>query len=802
MEAAFGSGETWNNYFPVNSTVYAPSNIVRLRIPKANYICDLSRAFLRIRTNLPFSAPFSSATGSTIRSKENPADAALAPASGTVRNATLANLNAGALFDIVDLQINGQKLYHDDFNQAACRLASFNRSDEWLRTQEQTYINPMTNGEVAAYNQLAYRELRVPAGYTSGSVLTAQREVIVPLPLIFPCFETLNEWPSFAVNDTLEFNLYVSRLYKYMVDLNWVSGDPAHYFVRPVDTAEVLRYQYVSSGGSTYTVYFYPEQFTIDNICLYVPVHNPSAAEYDQIGTMIGSAAGMSYNFRHWNIVSYLSRYKSADVNEQVFTQQVNFNVSTNNIFGVSMLALKPGTEVVFDKPQVSTVQVNLGPWELASNGTHLYDNYNYGGDMLRAVVDNFSQSNLKYYQTINKQVLYEHSITEAQASSQATYRPTGCYFTFYDASPYDELGVCANEFSNLITYKYSISNPIYANSGLENAKTYCALQTLSTFVINSAGVSCFNPDSRQLTTDAINSLGNYSGQYSFRGPHGIPPQVIGMAAAAIPKVISTVVGLARKVKDGIKGLITKIRDHRSRRHMQWMSERLSEDEMKAHYDALLADSYRILPGKWKRTYNSIIAARAPHGVGAVFARHGLFDGTYPVLKPGFRVNPIHRQRVRFGAYGRFLHLLARRISPKMAHGLTSAFHSFGRFLSPVVRRIHHLVTGKIPSVFQPTIDTGRAILEAYLSGKLSAEEAKAAARTSLRAGGEDIMQRLLTEIARRGNAQYKLFTHHGAPDRPRILYNALSQSGRLDWERIMGTNHYIPFKARPAVIA
>lgn len=805
MEARFGGGETWNNYYPVTAPTVGATNMINIRIPKANFICDLSRAFLRLETNLPYS--INTDLHGLIDLVADDADRGLNTDKEDVNHrfhASLSNLNAACIFDTVEVVINGQAIYHNEHNQTAARLNSFNKSDEWLRAHPQTFINPLNTDCVFMNKQLTYRILQAQEDdYNAGTKLNEVKEVIIPLSLLFPCFETMNEWPSFVVNDTLQLNLRVSELYKYMVNMIPTTTDMKHYFVRPVPGGSYWKYDYVYPGEDAETheptilhteVQFYPEEFTVSNINLYIPVHNPTTTERNRVSAMINSAVGMSINFRHWDVNNYVSKYMPDGISPQL-NQQVNFNITTNNIFGIAMLAQQSGTEVVFEKPMISNIQLNLGPWEQASNGTHLYNNYQYGGDLLRSVLDNFSQSNLKYYQTINKQVIYDHAIGLVNANSGILYRPTGSYFTYFDVSPYDELGVSANEFSNIVTYKYSVTDSIVANSYLTSATTTCAVLTLSTLTINATGVTIFNPDSRHLTTEALNALGDPdAGKYTFRGPHGIPPQLIGAAVGAIPKVISTVVGLARKVKDGIKGLIMKIRDHRSRRHMEWMADRLTEEEMQANYNKLLADSYRILPVRWKKTFNKIIAARgeAPHG--ALFMRHGIFDATYSVIKPGFRMNPLHDLRIRFGPYGRFLHLLRHRIIPKAAHGLGSLFHSFTRFLSPVVKRVTQVITRKVPSIFRPAFETGqsmvgsgREIIQAFLDGKISAEEAKTAALANLKAGGKDIMQQLLTEIARRGNQGIqRLFTrHHGIPDRRRILFNYLAKNGRIDWDML-----------------
>ena len=113
-----GNSETWNYYYPVNSTVYSPSNIIRLRIPKAMFVADFSRADLTMRINLPYSAELSTTPDKTTQLFAKPESVSSFTtniATGTVRNGIPAILNTATLFDIIDLSINGQTLYHDDF---------------------------------------------------------------------------------------------------------------------------------------------------------------------------------------------------------------------------------------------------------------------------------------------------------------------------------------------------------------------------------------------------------------------------------------------------------------------------------------------------------------------------------------------------------------------------------------------------------------------------------------------------------------------------------------------------------------
>ena len=775
-------GETWNSYFPVNSTTYGPSNIIRLRIPKSNLICDLSRAFISLSFNLPYQYQISNVANlpkdltllknkylrtknditkfnrvyeSTKRSGE-----VIGDTSDERDVGTLAIRNAGTIFDIVDMQINGRQLYHDDFNQTSCMLAQFNKSNDWIRAHSSTFLDLSENiGEINNLTFDSIKEFDSPDTTGLYPKATETKELIIPLSLIYPILENVTDWPSFLIDDTLEFNLYVSKLYKFLVDYIYISGW-GHSAVRTISEASVIKYGYTvtakydnaedMNGGTAVDhkfegqVSFFTDEATISNVQLYVPTHNPTSSEQTQMRAALEETTGLAYSFRHWKTVSYLSRYISQT--DPQFTQQINFNTTVNNMFGISMLALQPGTEVVFEKPRISTFQLNLGPWELASNGTHIYDNYSRGGDMLNCLLDNCGQSNLKYYQTLNKEVLFDHAITSEQANNADQFYPTGSYMTYYDISPGDELGVGSNEFANLITYKYTIEgNTFVSNRGLENGKTYCAIQTLSTLIIDRTGVMCINPNSRFLSSDSLSKLTNYYEDRSDRFAHGLTDSnnaEHGFFTTVIPTIFDRVIG-------GIKNLHKKVRDARSARHMDWFKARLTPDEYDKNHDALLNSSYYILPGKWKKHYRTIISQRPPeetnttpkeHGL---FLRHGIKDITYDTAKGGgHRDTDVNMFRLRLAPWSRFTNFTPRNLI-EAKHGLVSAYHGIGSFFSRLFRGFGKKLWSKIPSLAKPTIDTGKQIIHSLLTGKITKDEAKQAAKIYAKKTGVDILHQV-----------------------------------------------------------
>lgn len=811
------NSETWNIYYPVNSTVYNPSNIVRLRIPKSTFVADLSRAFIRVRYALPWSSasPGSTSGVTDLVSTGEQTDTITftnTPTAGAARNGTLVNPNAGCIFDIIEMLTDGKTLYHDDFSQASVTLNTLNKGEDYINSLQQTFVDPMK--KLSNYNsQLDWNNLQLPQSYTANTKQVSYKNISIPLALLFPCFEHANDWPCFMMNDTIEFNLYVSRAYKYLVDYMWIASEN-HNAVRPVSDTEtsqvIYTYQTTATTPVNHNITFYLEELQLDNISLHIPGHTPSSVEYAEINSIVNDTTGYLYTFRHWNIVNYLSRYMIDG--ERNLTQQVNFNVTTNNIFGVSMLALRPGTEVIFDKPVYDTIQVNLGSWELASNGTHLYDNYNYGGDMLQSVLDNLGQTNLQYYDVVQKSVIHDHSIPLKSALTNTTYYPTGSYMTYWDASPYNELGVGANEFSNLITYKYSVhqeeigSNtaawPI-PNSLLKNAKTYCAINTCSGISITPTGIECVNPNSRLLSTDFINRLYDYSNQYTFRGPHGLPVAAIGAAATVLPKVIGWIPKIFTGIKNGIKSIRDKIRANLNYKHMRWYRERLTEKEIQDNLADLEHDSYYLFPKAWKHTYNKIIAARNnAHGI---LMRHGLKvrDLTLPNMGLGIKTGAyagIYRPP-RF-MMGRLINW-SKGFNNKISHGLCNTGHGLRTWW----RRIWHKAKDKLLKYGGSGLDQGKNILQALLSGKITANEARDLGKQLLKHSGINILtdiQKAISSESSHGLSPHMLEKWKiSNPNRERLFYNLFSRRSSDFRFRRFAKGKYLttfPYKVAPII--
>lgn len=777
------NSETWNVYYPVNSTVYNPSNIVRLRIPKSSFVADFSRAFISLRYNLPYSWTGTNDNSSSIEIHAFSSNSNVAftnnPSSDSSRTGFLVNQNAGAIFDIIEMTTDGRTLYHDDFSQTSVTLNALNKGEDYINSFQQTFVNPMKEIN-ATNNELSYKNLLIPGNYQPNTKLISSKNIIIPLSLLFPCFEHANDWPCFMINDTLEFNLYVSRAYKYLVDYLYINQKKIN-AVRPISNlneTNQVKYLYYSTSFSTT---FYLDELSIDNIMLHIPGHVPSESEYAEINSIINDTTGYMYTFRHWNVINYLSRYLPPDElpgGGQTLTQQVNFNATTNNMFGVAMLALRPGTEVFFDKPAISTIQVNLGSWELASNGTHLGDNYRYGGDMLQSVLDNLGQTNLQYYDVVQESLIHDHALRIEDALFDNQYYPTGSYMTYWDASPYNELGVGANEFSNLITYKYSVSRentgewPV-PNTLLQNAKTYCCINTCSGLSITSRGIECINPNSRMLSSDFINRLYDYSDDYSFRGPHGI----VAGAAALLPKVIGFIPKIFTGIVNGVKGIVNGVRGRLNRKHMAWYRERLTEEEMNKYMDQLTHDSYYVFPRAWKKTYKKIIAARnQSHGL---LLRHGLKvrDMSLIPLGPGYKNTPwssVYR-RPRLTS-GRLINWNGG-FNTKIAHGLCNTGHGLRSWW----KRLWMKVKTKLFKYGSSGLDQGKNIIRSLLEGKITLNEAKTLGKQLLKYTGIDIMNDI--QNAAMSEHSHGLPTHMlekwriKYPNRARLFYNLFSKA-------------------------
>ena len=279
MDAGYfkrSSTESWSNYSPTTSQPTSIDTYITFQVPQTNVIFDMSRGVMHCDLMIPIKVTGENAEklkgGEKLVVKEG--------------EKILGLLDAGTLFDIVQIQIGGITVYHETFNQTQCRLRSLNTSDDWCLAQPQTYFNPVTT-KITETNQLTCKKIQLPSSFSTNDIIYVTKHLSVPLPSIFPCFENMNVWPSFCVNDTLILTLSVSQLDKYMVLLK--EEDPTstgiYNSVYTITTGTDYSCKYSFPNDDTETMDDTPsldveisfdfKNAVIDKSTIHVPYHSP-----------------------------------------------------------------------------------------------------------------------------------------------------------------------------------------------------------------------------------------------------------------------------------------------------------------------------------------------------------------------------------------------------------------------------------------------------------------------------------------------------------------------------------------------
>lgn len=822
------NGETWNYYYPINSNIAEVDNVIVLRLPKSAFVQDLSRAFINLDYNIifkfdPIQRIDIAHTGFTYLSNTlfddeiiidrtpigDPRPYSRNPSvADTLRSSEFMIENAANIFDRVTMAFNGVEIYNNSNIQTNSKLFTLNKGQDWLNSYKQTFI--LATNENKSSSQLLLSPtlgtITFPASigindfYTYETTIT--KSLSIPLFLLFPLVEQLSEWPSFLLDDTLELRLSVSALNKYMVDVNWLVNQkynmirscvenntlfPHNYRINLVGVFELPR----SIAGS-----FDQKTLKITNLSLHIPCRIPSSEERLQYSSIMDQLGGIKINFKDWEMVTNNTQYFNA-----IQQQQQSFNISSNNIYGIAAITLTNNNNIVFEKPLIQTIQMNLGPWQLASNGTHVNNNYEYGADLLQSILDNFSQSSLSYYNTINPGLMIDHSININSTQQIASFKPTGHYITYYDASPYDELGVSSNEFSNLIVYKYSVpnmnagagANGYSSNNYLSSARTILAVETFYSLSISREGVVLTNPNSSFLTKTNISNYYKDSIDKRVSPNHGFGA------------LIGPGLGLVTKIGEGIAKLAERGRENRLKSHDFFFQDNLSPEEYDKYKDRLDYDAQFIIPARWRKTYRQIVKNRTqnipstPNNEHGFLVRHGRFGDlikntmnnrilppivpvlkrlnekniTFPFIKPGTKENFIGKYRPRIIPGGRFDNVHENGVL-RGVHGITSYYHGiFSRLINfvkekvaPVVRRVKAKIaplTKYIPqplkNIVNPIIDPikkqlkgtfynavdniknmDNEVVKKYQDGKITTREALELGKSILKNTGKDII--------------------------------------------------------------
>lgn len=733
------STESWSNYSPTTSQPTSVDTYITFQIPQTNVIFDMSRGMIHCDLMIPIRITGDDASelkgGEKLIADED--------------ERILGLLDAGTLFDIVQIQIGGITVYHETFNQTQCRLRSLNTSDDWCLAQPQTYFNPVTT-KITETNQLTCKKIQLPTSFSPNDTTYVTKHLTIPLPSIFPCFENMNVWPSFCVNDTLILTLSISQLDKYMV-LFKEEDQASTGIYNSVYTIEAgtdyscgysCRNLNPESMGNTPSldllVSFDFKNAVIDKATIHVPYHSPEGKEISEIKTLIDYGGGIPYGFKRYEIVSQMVDFDtSSGVNKTV-----TFNTNSNNISEVIILALHDNNQVVFDKPLINAIQLNLGggTWQLAYGCSHTENNYSFGTDMYYALLDGWGQNAMKNLQTVNSQVVYSESIPIESTEMDDTFKPVGGYLMYFNSSPYDEVGIGSSNFANIINFKFNLGvadgeemTAVGLASNYANSNCYACIQTFSVFHVNASRSIIENPFGDSLDVDKIVS--------KYNTQHGIITEI----ASLLP----TAIGWIGK---GINALSSRIKSNRVKRYMNKAKTALGDKAFNENYDKLKSASTSSLrvrnktlkdlkkqvrnakhgtycdnnvpfiqnttPDGFEKKINSL--GDATHGAmivrhGMMIPRHGAMIPRHGTMKaftkysmkpfiPGWK-GKLNTKPLRLNSFTRFS-VVPIQGSFNAMHGLASPYHGFRDSLSQIAGSLLSKLPGAIVSRVPDAINT------------------------------------------------------------------------------------------------
>lgn len=542
-------------------------------------------------------------------------------------------LNAANIFSLTEMYMDGNLIWHNDYAQVQSRLWSLNKNDQWIDSQPQTFFRPSNIEKLSAarvgqlqtiFNEIKFYECeKLPSNINLGKSKYDQqhyirRQLKIPLVMLYPQFEVMNGWPAFLVKQILYLQLTVSQLERYFVSIlsNYYMQGP--YNINAINDRLPLNPEYENFYEGDYKkpvfryfgswldrdnndndhysdIMFDFNKIEIQRAMLYLPAHIPEFKEREEYIHMVGT--GLTYGFKYYNVLSNTTDLSFAKNGNN--TRSLMYNSAVNNLEAVNLLFLREGNEVIYEKPGIKSIQVNLGnSWHIAANGTHLHSLYEQDANLLRDFIKGWGQADKPYMQTLSSDILMsykmapnylelenytaysrdgrpmvlDNNILENNYAEMPSYMfkyCTGAYSLYFDVSPGDELGVSSGQYSKQINVRW-VNDPIsrsdqigaltpngidilpsnynssMSRANFPNVKVYLCQQTFNTISITSSGVYIKNPFAEEFDPkSAIMQYQNTNYDESGIRTHG--------AFASTHGFGSSLLGLVKKIPSAIE---------------------------------------------------------------------------------------------------------------------------------------------------------------------------------------------------------------------------------------------------------
>lgn len=623
------AGETYNTYYPINFVKFDPNNQVQFQIPASEAVLDFSRSYLSCTLNIPKPASWN--------------DDNLPYYTSATRAVAIGPINAGNIFDQIQLYIGGRVIYDQPFAQTNQRLYELSKSQDYIEWEPNTYLD-VNNVQRNITNGLLVEVKAIAA-----SIKFIQFVLKIPMELLCPVFSAVNDWPAFGLTDNLNIMMNTSQLNKYITAVYYdtttnkvlkVTPILSNGYIAPITT------DFVTTGnGNLINI---GEDYTLTDLKIVVPCHVPEAKERAKIMNVLNST-GICYGFRTFEISGQSTR----DFNKMDTTQELCFNVTKNNIYGVAAIALSQNSEVVFDRPVITNIDCSLNNnYHLDLDTIHSKDNWYSGSGFYQSFLAKNGAFNFKHITRVSDGFIYDNKQAVPKQPPAPTTNPGnasentsgyekllttnlnasyGSYLMYYNVSPGDSIGISSNLFAHLIVLSMKSSGTQYSNgvyiqpvfaptqaatppaaektenldlfdvlgaTNHMNTRYYIGVQTLNIMCVKSSDVDIINPSASELL-----SASSYRDYKLGNTDHGVGA-VVGAVANVIPQ-------LGNLIGKPISWISKKVNQGRVKANVGWLYRNYGANKAE---EMLKNPGMKIMVTKPFRKFKGDIQAM-PHGL-------------------------------------------------------------------------------------------------------------------------------------------------------------------------------------------
>ena len=568
-------------FLPKNTAGYTTKNqIIDVQIPRTEHVLRLNEAYLQVELVVYMRR-----------------DNATAPSAQQY----VGLMNSGCMFDQVYIKNNGKTIRVDTFSQINSRIWQLSKSTNYQQANPASFLN---YDDIASNLNLIAFPASTLANDANGTELVFRMKI--PLAAVYQCFDNCDNFSTTLLNDDVTLSMQLSEPNKYLclitTDTNGRVIKVEPFGVNDSSLSDAAN-KVVYSEGRRIQVFSDESKYYIQSLKMVVPGHYPTNEESANYANLVANGA-IHYTFRDCDIRSQSTSFTSG-------TQHLNFSTNCENIFAVIMLASHAYSYCVFDKPYVDKLECNLSEInKLANDKVHTEATYERDNDMYKNLLDGFGVESFKNLQRFDKQITRDY--LQKEPSTATAPNLTGNYLQFYKVAPGNQMGISADYFANLITYKFATKNDSSHayTCNHSNANVFCCQLRYNMLIYKEGGLDIVVPfsdelDARAVATNAPNS-----------DAHGLP--------ALAPLLIKPATDLLGGAVRGIKGLVYKNRMHDN---SSYAYSKLGKDGFEKHR-GILDQNATMKRRKFKKFVNNLVESekQLANIDNGLLVRHGLED--------------------------------------------------------------------------------------------------------------------------------------------------------------------------------